>query len=291
MGFLAGKTAIITGAGYAKLSNGRCGSIGYGIATAYAKEGANLVITGRNVKKLTDAKEELERLYGVKVVCVQADVNDSADNEAVVNNVVKQAIDTFGRIDVLINNAQASASGVPLADHTTEQFNLALYSGLYATFYYMKACYPYLKETKGAVINFASGAGLFGNYGQCAYAAAKEGIRGLTRVAATEWGKDGINVNVVCPLAWTTQLENFQKAYPEAFKANVKMPRWATTATPRWKLAMCASSWLPRISNSCPAKPSPSKAAWVSALNRSHLCSLLRTAEGSFLSLIGGLFA
>ena len=101
MGFLAGKTAIITGAGYAKLSNGRCGSIGYGIATAYAKEGANLVITGRNVKKLTDAKEELERLYGVKVVCVQADVNDSADNEAVVNNVVKQAIDTFGRIDVL----------------------------------------------------------------------------------------------------------------------------------------------------------------------------------------------
>lgn len=52
----------------------------------------------------------------------------------------------------------------------------------------------------------------------------KEGIRGLSRVAATEWGPDGINVNIVCPLAWTAQLENFQKAYPEAFKANVKMP-------------------------------------------------------------------
>ena len=61
MSFLKGKTAIITGAGYAKLSDGRCGSIGYGIATAYAKEGANLVITGRNVKKLEDAKEELEK--------------------------------------------------------------------------------------------------------------------------------------------------------------------------------------------------------------------------------------
>jgi NAD(P)-dependent dehydrogenase (short-subunit alcohol dehydrogenase family) len=60
MGFLTGKTAIITGAGRAVLSDGRCGSIGYGIATAYAKEGANLVITGRNVKKLADAKEELE---------------------------------------------------------------------------------------------------------------------------------------------------------------------------------------------------------------------------------------
>ena len=224
MGFLTGKTAIITGAGRAVLENGRCGSIGYGIATAYAKEGANLVITGRNVKKLEDAKTELEANYGIKVLVVQADVNAGADNEAVTANVVKQAVEEFGGIQVLINNAQASASGVTLADHTTDQFNLAVYSGLYAAFYYMKACYPYLAESKGSVINFASGAGLFGNYGQCAYAAAKEGIRGLSRVAATEWGKDGINVNVICPLAWTAQLENWQKAYPDAFKANVKMP-------------------------------------------------------------------
>ena len=128
MGFLKGKTAIITGGGRAVLSDGSCGSIGYGIATAYAKEGANLVITGRNLQKLEDAKEELERLYGIQVLPVQADVNAGTDNEATVANVVKQAIDTFGRIDVLINNAQASASGVSLADHTTEQFNLALYS-------------------------------------------------------------------------------------------------------------------------------------------------------------------
>ena len=197
MGFLSGKTAIITGAGKAVLTNGECGSIGYGIATAYAKEGANLVLTGRNLKKLEDAKIDLEAKYGIKVVVVQADVSADANNEEVVANVVKQAIDAFGRIDVLINNAQASASGVTIEKHTTEQFNLAMYSGLYATFYYMQACYPYLKETKGSVINFASGAGLFGNYGQCSYAAAKEAIRGLSRVAATEWGKDGINVNVV----------------------------------------------------------------------------------------------
>ncbi|MDE7230258.1 MAG: SDR family oxidoreductase [Oscillospiraceae bacterium] len=224
MGFLTGKTAIITGAGRAVLKDGSCGSIGYGIATAYAKEGANIVITGRNVKKLEDAKEELERLYGIKVLAVQADVSENSDNEAVVKSVIDKTIAEFGHIDVLINNAQASASGVPLAEHTTEQFNLAMFSGLYATFYYMKACYPYLKETKGSVINFASGAGLFGNFGQCSYAAAKEGIRGLTRVAATEWGKDGINVNIVCPLAWTAQLEQFQDNYPDAFKANVHMP-------------------------------------------------------------------
>ena len=224
MGFLTGKTAIITGAGRAVLKDGGCGSIGYGIATAYAKEGANLVITGRNVKKLEAAKQELESLYGIKVLTVQADVCAGGDNEATVANVVKQAVDTFGGIQVLINNAQASASGVPLAEHTTEQFDLAIYSGLYAAFYYMKACYPYLAESHGSVINFASGAGLFGNFGQSAYAAAKEGIRGMSRVAATEWGKDGINVNVVCPLAWTAKLEQFRDTYPDAFKANVKMP-------------------------------------------------------------------
>ena len=224
MGFLTGKTAIITGAGFAALKDGSAGSIGYGIATAYAKEGANLTITGRNVKKLEAAKEKLEAEYGIQVLTVQADVNAGADNLAVVQNVVDQTIEKYGRIDVLVNNAQASASGVSLADHTTEQFDLAIYSGLYAAFYYMKACYPHLKETKGSVINFASGAGLFGNYGQCAYAAAKEGIRGMTRVAATEWGPDGINVNIVCPLAWTAALENFKDQYPEAYEANVHMP-------------------------------------------------------------------
>lgn len=75
MGFLKDKVAIITGGGKAVLSDGSCGSIGYGIATAYAKEGANLVITGRNLQKLNDAKADLESKYGIKVLAVQADVN------------------------------------------------------------------------------------------------------------------------------------------------------------------------------------------------------------------------
>lgn len=154
MGFLKGKTAIITGDGRSVLKDGSCGSIGYGIATAYAKEGANLVITGRNKQKLADAKEELERLYNIEVLPVQADVSAGADNETVVQNVIDETIAKFGRINVLINNAQASTSGV----------------------------------------------------------------------AANEWGPDGINANIICPLAWTAQLENFQQTYPEAFEANVKMP-------------------------------------------------------------------
>ena len=165
MGKFDGRVAIITG-------GGKGGGIGYGLSTAFAKEGCNLVITGRNTKKLDDAKEELERLYGVKVLACQAD----GGVEEQVAAVVKQAADTFGRIDFLINNAQNSASGVPLAEHTKEQFDQAIYSGLYAAFFYMKHCYPYLKETKGSVVNFASGAGLFGKPGQSSYAAAKEGI-------------------------------------------------------------------------------------------------------------------
>lgn len=224
MGYFNGKTVLITGGGRAVLTDGTAGSIGYGIAIAFAKEGANLVLTGRNLQKLTQAKEELEKEYGVGVLPIQADISAGADNGETAQSVVRQTIETFGRLDVLVNNAQASASGVALKDHTLEQFDLAVYSGLYGTFHFMQACYPYLAKEGGSVINFASGAGLFGNYGQCAYAAAKEGIRGLSRVAATEWAKDGINVNVVCPLVWTAQLENFQKAYPDAFAQNVHTP-------------------------------------------------------------------
>lgn len=224
MGHLTGKTAIITGGGKAVLKDGRCGSIGYGIATAYAKEGCNLVLTGRDEQKLLDAKEELEKLYGIEVLAIIANIRKEVDNEEIVENVIKQTIEKFGRIDVLINNAQASEAGIPLAVHTTEQFDLAIYSGLYAAFYYMKACYPYLVETKGSVINFASSAGMSGGLGQAANGSAKEGIRALSRVAATEWAEDAINVNCICPLAWTLQMEQYKKAYPESFKKNWQMP-------------------------------------------------------------------
>ena len=250
MGFYSGKTAIVTGAGFAALKDGSAGSIGYGIATAFAKEGANLVITGRNVKKLNAAKEKLESAYGIEVLTAQADINASADNKAVAQGVVDEAMAKFGRIDFLVNNAQASASGVTLADHSPEQFDLAIYSGLYAAFYYMQACYPHLKETKGSVVNFASGAGLFGNYGQCAYAAAKEGIRGLTRVAATEWGPDGINVTSCArlhgPPPWRTSRSNTPKPTRPTFTCR----RWATTATSRPRSAVrCSSSAAPTSSS------------------------------------------
>ena len=160
----------------------------------------------------------MERLYGIRVLTVAADGGD----EEQVKGVIAKTIETFGRLDALVNNAQNSASGLMLVEHTKEDFDKAIYSGLYAAFFYMKHAHPYLKATQGSVVNFASGAGLFGRVAQSSYAAAKEGIRGLTRVAATEWGPDGINCNIICPLVMTAQLAQWKEAYPEAYAKTVQ---------------------------------------------------------------------
>ncbi len=206
---LEGNVTIITGGGK---------GIGYGLAQAFAAEGSNLVITGRTESRLKAAKEKLEKEYKVQVLPVTA---DGADENAI-KNVVAKTIEHFGKIDTLINNAQVSKSGLPLVGHTKEDFDLAINSGLYAAFFYMRECFPYLKESKGSVINFASGAGLFGKLGQSSYAAAKEGIRGMSRVAAAEWGPDGVRVNVVCPLAMTESLLEWKENYPELYAKTIQ---------------------------------------------------------------------
>ena len=218
---LDGKVVIITGGGQ---------GIGFGIAVAFAKEGANLVLTGRTESKLINAKKKLEDEYKVKVVPVVADGGD----ENAVKNVIDKTIENFGKIDTVINNAQVSKSGVMLADHSKEDFDLAIMSGLYATFFYMREAFPHLQKTKGSVINFASGAGLFGKLGQSSYAAAKEGIRGMSRVAAAEWGPYGVNVNVVCPLAMTEGLKAWKENYPDLYEKTIQgipMGRFADPET------------------------------------------------------------
>lgn len=168
--------------------------------------------------RLEQAKEKLESEWGIKVLPLVAD----GANEEAVKIVVTRTIEEFGRIDTLINNAQISKSGLPLIEHTKEDLDMAVMSGIYASFFYMRECFPYLKENRGSVINFASGAGLYGKPGQSSYAAAKEGIRGLSRVAATEWGPAGVRVNVVCPLAMTESLQEWKANYPELFEKTIR---------------------------------------------------------------------
>ena len=206
---LQDNVTIITGGGK---------GIGFGLAQAFAEEGSDLVLTGRTESRLLTAKEELETRYGIRVLPIVA---DGADEEAI-RGVVRKTIETFGRIDTLVNNAQVSRSGLPLIEHTKEDFDMAIFSGLYAAFFYMRECFPYLKETKGSVINFASGAGMFGKLGQASYAAAKEGIRGMSRVAAAEWGSDGVRVNVICPLAMTESLQQWRENFPDLYEKTIQ---------------------------------------------------------------------
>ena len=191
---LKDKVVLITGGG---------GGIARGIERAFATEGAKFILTDLFPGGLEAAKEELERDFGSEVFTILA--NGSVEEE--VRAAVEAGAEHFGgRIDVLINNAQASASGLTLVQHSEEDFDLAVRSGLYATFFYMKHAYPYLKETAGSVINFASGAG----------------IGGMSRVAASEWGPDNINVNIVCPIVMTKALEEWREREPEMYEKNVK---------------------------------------------------------------------
>lgn len=177
------------------------------------------------VKILTDifpegmekTKKELQKDFGADVFTCVADGSKEED----VKKAIESGVAHFGKLDVLINSAQTSASGLTLIEHTEADMDKAIYSGLYATFFYMKHAFPYLKETKGSVINFASGAGISGKPGQSSYAAAKEGIRGMSRVAANEWGMYDINVNVVLPLVMTDKLAQWGKENPEMFKKNL----------------------------------------------------------------------
>lgn len=210
------KVVIITGGGK---------GIGHGIAVAFAKAEYNVVITGRTESRLKSTAESLMEKYNTEVIYFVADGGKEED----VKKVVKGTLDKFGRIDVLINNAQASMSGKLINEHSKEDFDLAIYTGLYATFFYMRECFEALKVTQGCVINFASGAGFAGRLGQSSYAAAKEGIRGFSRVAATEWGEYGINVNVLAPLVETEELKKWKENYPEIYKktiSNIPMQRF-----------------------------------------------------------------
>ena len=121
---LNGNVTIITGGGK---------GIGYGLAQAFAESGSDLVITGRTESRLLEAKERLEKDYGIKVLPIVA---DGADEEAI-KEVVRMTVAHFGKINTLINNAQVSKSGLPLVEHTKEDFDMAINSGLYAAFFYM----------------------------------------------------------------------------------------------------------------------------------------------------------
>ena len=212
---LTGKAAIVTGAAR---------GIGKGMATALLKAGAAVTITDVRQETLEQTSAEFDKIDGARHLALIA---DGTSDEAV-NDAVRQTVDAFGRIDVLINNAQTSVTGVNLEDQTVADVMDGIDSGFLASFRYMKACFPYLKESQGTVINFASQAGLLGNWGMLGYNAAKEANRALTRTGAREWAQHNITVNCIIPGMLTEGSKAFFDANPEHYKhsmANIPLGR------------------------------------------------------------------
>ena len=192
MGILDGKVALITGAGQ---------GVGRGIALAMAKEGAAIAVIDRNAATAAETAGLIEDLGGNALhrVC---DVTHSDE----VNACVAAVVEAFGTVDILVNNAVDARVGIPLQDVDDEQFLISFASGPFASFWFMRACFPHL-QNGGSVINLRSGTENQSMVGYGAYVAAKAAVGGLTRAAAREWGRKGITVNALAPFALSPSAE------------------------------------------------------------------------------------
>jgi NAD(P)-dependent dehydrogenase (short-subunit alcohol dehydrogenase family) len=204
MGTLDGKSVIVTGAG---------GGIGRGVALALAKEGANVTVVDINGVGADETVALLAEL-GAGALAVHSDIRDSAQVDA----AVAAAVERFGTVDILVNNAMAARGQVPFEDITDDDLELVFRTGPMATVYFMRAAFPYLKDGYGRVINFRSGAEMIPLGGMGAYIAGKGAIGGITRVAAREWGAYGITVNSIAPAAMTAAAKGYFDANPDKLK-------------------------------------------------------------------------
>ena len=179
---LDGKVAIVTGG-----SRG----IGYAVAKLFSEAGAKVVITGRNSEKLNDASAKLNCL------AVKADVKNSED----VKNVIKQTVEKFSRIDVLINNAGIFPKISKLHEISEKDWNDVLDTNLTGPYRFAKEAIPHLQKNGGVIINVSSDAGLraYPDFNADAYSASKAALNLLTKTWALQYAKDKIRVNAVCP--------------------------------------------------------------------------------------------
>ncbi|MFD0826935.1 SDR family NAD(P)-dependent oxidoreductase [Neobacillus sp. M.A.Huq-85] len=203
---LLGKIAIVTGS---------ASGIGRGIALAMAKEGAHIAIVDVNEEKGKQTLEEINQYTEGMLFIKDISVKET------VYTIVEEVVKKFGKLDIIVNNAHVSRQA-PFIETTQDLLDLSFGTGFYPTFHFMQAAYPELKKSRGKVINFASGAGLEGQVTQTSYAAAKEAIRAISRVAANEWGPEGINVNMISPIALTPGVEQWRESAPQLYDEMIK---------------------------------------------------------------------
>lgn len=183
---LEGKSAVVTGG-----SQG----IGAAIALDLAAEGANVCLTYRKHAEEGEAYAQQIRDMGRKALAVKCDISSFSEAE----NVVKQALEAFGRIDILVNNAGMNWDGV-CWKMSEDQWDRVLSVNLKGYFNFTRHAAPLFKEQKyGKIVNITSINGLRGKFGQTNYSASKAGIIGYTKAVAKELGAFGVNVNAAAP--------------------------------------------------------------------------------------------
>lgn len=195
---LRGKVVMITGA-----SQG----LGKALTLACAEEGANLVISSRKAGSLDPVAEEAEG-SGVKVLAIPGDVSRSTHVEM----LVEAALEQFGRIDVLVNNAGLLGPRVPIEEYPEDEWRKVLEANLTGPFLVARAVVPYMPEG-GSIVNVTSGVSIEGRPRWGAYSVSKFGVEGLTQILAAELEERGIRVNSVDPGGMRTQMR--AAAYPD----------------------------------------------------------------------------
>jgi len=207
------KVAIVTGSG---------SGIGEATAKRYAQDGFKIVLNGRT-------KQKLERVAGEigneNVLIVEGDVSD----EVIVDKIIKQTIEQWGRIDVLVNNA-AIAIFEDIEHFSVEDWDAQMAINTRSVFLMTKKTLPPLLETNGSIVNVSSASGIGGDWNGFCYNASKAAVANFTRALALDLGPQGVRINAVAPSLTDTDMADMVMSNPEVldtFKSRIPMQRAA----------------------------------------------------------------
>jgi NADP-dependent 3-hydroxy acid dehydrogenase YdfG len=196
------------------LVTGASAGIGEATARALAREGADVALAARRRERLGSIAAGIESEFGVETLVIPTDVRD----EAAVEAMVTETVETFGRLDVLVNNAGLGVGG-DVAETTSEQYRLMMDTNVDGVFFATRAAIPHLRETDGNLVFVGSFAGQYPRPGNPIYAATKWWVRGFAHSLEGQVGPGGVGVSVVNPTEVRTEFASEEgEAFEERFK-------------------------------------------------------------------------